>query len=98
MLVQAPEKILKKLDNRIQLSWLINAYKLFPDKNNFFLSAKKEKLEETDYYFNKLAGNATLKQQIKNGVGEKDIRKSWEPKLNNFKKIRKKYLLYVDFE
>jgi len=92
-----PEEVLKKVDNRIQLSWLINAYKLFPDKSNFFLSAKKEKLEETDYYFNKLAGNGTLMQQVKNGVAEKDIHKSWEPKLNEFKLTRKKYLLYPDF-
>lgn len=92
-----PEEILKKVDGKIQLGWLINAYKLFPDKSNFFISAKKEKLEETDYFFNKLAGNAVLMQQVKNGVAEKDIRESWEPKLNEFKKIRKKYLLYPDF-
>ncbi|MDQ3682451.1 MAG: DUF1343 domain-containing protein [Bacteroidota bacterium] len=93
-----PEEILKKIDNKIQLSWLTNAYKLFPDKSNFFISSKKEKLEETDYFFNKLAGNAKLMQQVKNGVAEKDIRKTWEPKLNEFKKTRKKYLLYADFE
>ncbi len=92
------EETLKKIDNKIQLTWLINAYKLFPDKSNFFIAAKKEKLEETDYYFNKLAGNAMLMQQVKNGVSENDIRKTWEPQLNNFKKIRKKYLLYADFE
>ncbi|MFN2438744.1 MAG: exo-beta-N-acetylmuramidase NamZ domain-containing protein [Chitinophagaceae bacterium] len=92
------EEILRNVDNKIQLSWLINAYNLFPDKKNFFLAAKKEKLEETDYFFNKLAGNATLMQQIKNGLAEKEIRKTWEPKLNEFKKTRKKYLLYPDFE
>jgi uncharacterized protein YbbC (DUF1343 family) len=59
------EETLKKIDNKIQLTWLINAYKLFPDKSNFFIAAKKEKLEETDYYFNKLAGNAMLMQQVK---------------------------------
>lgn len=37
-------------------------------------------------------------KQIKDGVSEKDIRKSWEPQLNSFKEIRKKYLLYKDFE
>ena len=97
-LSSTPDEAFKKVNGKVQLSWLINAYKLFPDKSNFFLSAKKEKLEETDYFFNKLAGNATLMQQVKNGVSEKDIRKSWEPKLNDFKKIRKKYLLYKDFE
>jgi uncharacterized protein YbbC (DUF1343 family) len=37
-------------------------------------------------------------QQIKKGLSEKEIRKSWEPRLKSFKKIRKKYLLYPDFE
>jgi uncharacterized protein YbbC (DUF1343 family) len=37
-------------------------------------------------------------RQIKEGKSEQEIRKSWEPGLNNFKKIRKKYLLYKDFE
>ena len=82
----------------LQLGWLIMAYKLFPDKGNFFLAAKKEKLTDTDYFFNKLAGNATLMQQIKQGVPEPTIRKSWEPGLKKFKTIRKKYLLYPDFE
>jgi uncharacterized protein YbbC (DUF1343 family) len=93
-----PKEVLKKIDNRLQLGWLIMAYKLFPNKDSFFLSAKKEKLTETDYFFNKLAGNAMLMQQIKQGVSESAIRKSWEPKLKQFKAIRKKYLLYPDFE
>lgn len=93
-----PTEVLKKIDNKIQLQYLLQAYKLFPDKNSFFLGAKKDKLEETDYFFNKLAGNATLMQQVKEGKTETEIRKSWEPKLTAFKKIRKKYLLYPDFE
>jgi uncharacterized protein YbbC (DUF1343 family) len=36
-------------------------------------------------------------QQVKNGTSEEAIRKSWEPKLVEFKSIRKKYLLYADF-
>ncbi|MBD0350992.1 MAG: DUF1343 domain-containing protein, partial [Flavisolibacter sp.] len=91
-----PDEVLKKINNGIQLSWLLAAYKMFPDKNNFFLAPKKENLTETDFFFNKLAGNATLMQQIKKGIPESDIRKSWEPKLSQFKIIRKKYLLYPD--
>ena len=83
-----PEQVLKAIDNRIQLKWLIQAYKLFPDKENFFLKTNS---------FNRLAGNDVLMQQIKDGISEIDIRKSWEPALSNFKKIRKKYLLYKDF-
>jgi uncharacterized protein YbbC (DUF1343 family) len=91
-------EVLNKVANKIQLSILLTAYKLFPDKKNFFIVSKKENVQATDYYFNKLAGNATLMEQIKSGKSENDIRKSWMPKLTQFKKIRKKYLLYPDFE
>jgi uncharacterized protein YbbC (DUF1343 family) len=37
-------------------------------------------------------------QQLKEGSSEAAIRNSWEPQLAVFKKIRKKYLLYKDFE
>jgi uncharacterized protein YbbC (DUF1343 family) len=47
-------------------------------------------------FFNKLAGNNELWQQIRDGKSEAEIRKSWEPALSTFKKIRKKYLLYAD--
>lgn len=83
------EQILKKLEGRIQLSHLIKAYKLFPGKDSFFLK---------NNFFNTLAGNDVLMQQIKKGTSEKDIRASWQPGLTAFKAIRKKYLLYQDFE
>jgi len=84
-----PAGVLKNVDNKIQLKWIIQAYKLFPDKENFFLNSG---------HFNSLAGNNVLIQQIKNRTSENAIRKSWEPELSNFKKIRKKYLMYKDFE
>jgi uncharacterized protein YbbC (DUF1343 family) len=91
-----PDQVLKNVDHRIQLKYLLNAYKLFPDKENFFIKPKSGNLDEA--FFNKLAGNATLMQQLQSGASEQDIRKSWEPRLSEFKKIRKKYLLYPDFE
>ncbi|HRO69490.1 MAG TPA: DUF1343 domain-containing protein, partial [Chitinophagaceae bacterium] len=91
-----PEDVLKLVDNRVQLKWLIQAYQLFPEKDKFFLIPKSGKMEES--FFTKLAGNNDLWQQIKAGKTEDDIRKTWEPKLSEFKKIRKKYLLYEDFE
>lgn len=81
-----PQQVLNEIDNKVQLKWLMEAYRLFPEKDKFFNNG-----------FNRLAGNATLMDQIKSGVPESDIRKSWEPKLSEFKKIRKKYLLYADF-
>ena len=85
----SPDEVLKKVNNKIQLQWLIDAYKIFPDKDSFFLKTNS---------FNRLAGNDVLMQQIKDGKSESEMRKSWEPALTEFKKIRKKYLLYDDFE
>lgn len=83
-----PEDVLKQIDNRIQLKYVLEAYKLFPDKANFFKEAG----------FNRLAGTDELMNQIKAGKTEAEIRAGWEPKLSEFKKIRKQYLLYPDFE
>lgn len=82
--------------NKIDLSLIIEMYKSFPEKDSFFLTPKSK--EPTAYFFNKLAGNNQLMQQLVAGVSEADIRKSWEPGLLKFKAIRKKYLLYKDFE
>ncbi len=83
------EQVLKKLCKQIQLKYILDAYKLFPGKDSFFLK---------NNFFNKLAGNTRLMKQITSGMTEKEIRKSWEADLKAFKKIRKKYLLYPDFE
>ena len=83
-------------ENKIDLALIIEMYKSFPQKDSFFLTPKS--LEPTAYFFNKLAGNASLMQQLKEGSSEAAIRNSWEPQLAAFKKIRKKYLLYKDFE
>ena len=92
----SPEEVLAKVNDRVQLKWLLEAYKLFPEKDKFFIVPKSGKMEES--FFNKLAGNNDLWQQVKNGTSEDEIRKSWGPKLSEFKQIRKKYLLYEDFE
>lgn len=68
---------------QIYLFWLSDMYKRFPDKASFFTS-----------YFDKLAGNSTLRKQITEGVPEDKIRESWKPGLESFLTIRKKYLLY----
>lgn len=83
------DEILVKLDGKIQLRYLLDAYKLFPGKDSFFLK---------NNFFNKLAGNDILMKQIKDNVTEADIIRSWQPGLESFKTIRKKYLLYKDFE
>ena len=45
-------------------------------------------------FFNRLAGTSKLKDQLNAGWTAKEIRATWEPGLQNFKKIRQKYLLY----
>jgi len=41
-----------------------------------------------------LAGIDNLKKQIINNVSEKEIKDSWQNNLNEYKLIRKKYLIY----
>jgi uncharacterized protein YbbC (DUF1343 family) len=83
------EEILKIVNNKIQLRFLLDAYKIFPGKDSFFLK---------NNFIDRLAGTDLLQQQIKAGKTETEIRKSWQPGLVKFKAIRKKYLLYTDFE
>jgi uncharacterized protein YbbC (DUF1343 family) len=59
-----PKQVLQKINNRIQLKWLMEAYRLFPDKGHFFILPKSGSMENS--FFNKLAGNNELWQQIKN--------------------------------
>jgi len=49
-------------------------------------------------HFNLLAGNDILAKQIAQRLPENEIKASWQPQLNAYKKLRKKYLLYNDFE
>ena len=73
----------EKYLSQISLKWLIIGYKNEKDKENFFKSG-----------FHRLAGNKTLERQIINGLSEKEIKKTWTQGLNNFRKTRKKYLIF----
>ncbi|MBO0948673.1 exo-beta-N-acetylmuramidase NamZ family protein [Fibrella forsythiae] len=75
---------------QLNLSWMIELYKAYPDKERFFDRSQSKQMGD----INKLAGTEKFKQQIIAGVSEADIRKSWEPGLSTYKKMRKKYLLY----
>ena len=82
----------KKLRQKrqINLQWLIELYKASPHKEKFFDS----KLSNQMGTIEKLVGTADFRQQIINGTPESEIRKSWEPGLSQYKKMRKQYLLY----
>lgn len=69
--------------SKLELKWIIKAYNETSDKTKFF-----------NPFFTKLAGTKKLQQQIEAGTSEADIRKSWEKGLNDFKEMRKKYLIY----
>jgi len=73
---------------QINLNYLIQYYKNFPNQKSFFLENK---------FFDTLAGSSTLRWQIINGKSEEEIRQSWQKDLQSFQNIRKKYLLYKDF-
>jgi uncharacterized protein YbbC (DUF1343 family) len=69
--------------NQIELKWLLKAYNSTEDKTKFFIP-----------FFTKLAGTKVLQQQIEEGLSERKIKKSWRLGLEQFKEIRKKYLIY----
>lgn len=92
----SPAKVLASLKEGIRIDYLVEAYHLYPQKDSFFLRPKSGK--PTDYFFNKLAGSNQLMEQLKAGKTAADIKASWQPGIAAFKKIRKKYLLYPDFE
>ena len=72
-----------EITDQIELKWLIEAYKLINNKKGFFFID-----------FKRLAGNEILEEQIKSGINIQEIRESWQTGIDNFKKIRAKYLLY----
>lgn len=48
-------------------------------------------------WFDLLAGTKKLRFQIIRGLTEEEIRASWQPALDEYKNMRKKYLLYPDY-
>ena len=72
-----------KKGNKINIKWLIESYNKYPDKKNFFLNG-----------FDRISGDSSLKKQIISGWNHIQIRRTWNEKLEKFKIIRKKYLIY----
>lgn len=74
----------------LSLSFLMDFYKKAGDEQAFFFARAN--------WFDLLAGTKELRYQIVRGYNEQEIRESWKPGLENYKKIRKKYLLYPDYQ
>ncbi len=75
----------KKRMYDINLNWLLEA--------KFFLGDTVEFINQP-HFFDRLAGTSELRRQVYEGWSAKDIRQSWRPGIQEFRKIRAKYLLY----
>ena len=73
----------------VNLKYILKMYALTTDKEKFFSSPD---------FFDKLAGTDELRKQIIAGKTEPEIRATWQAGLREYKALRKKYLLYKDFE
>lgn len=83
-LAEATLADLKELD----IDWLLNAYKNYKNPNqDFFLK---------NLFFDKLAGTDEFRKQIIAGKTSDEIKKSWKKGLEDFEKIRTKYVVYED--
>ncbi|UZR95147.1 exo-beta-N-acetylmuramidase NamZ family protein [Chondrinema litorale] len=77
------------LDHQFTLKYIIDFYKKASNHTKYI---------DRSQVFNRLAGNTTLQQQLKDGLSEEEIVKSWEPELAEYRQMREQYLLYPDFE
>ena len=69
--------------NEFNLEFILKAYRDSSNKSEFF-----------NNYFIKLAGVDDLKNQIISGYSQQKIKESWQKKLEKYKLMRKKYLIY----
>jgi len=73
--------------DKLQLDFLFTA-------RNALYSKYGEKWIDRPQFFNLLAGNNQLIKQLTTFASEEQIRKSWEKDLEQFRKIRLRYLIY----
>ncbi len=72
----------------LNLDWLLKAYQNYKNpQQDFFLK---------NLFFDKLAGTDELRKQIMAGKSASQIKDSWKNGLENFQKIRTKYIIYED--
>ncbi|MEX2232643.1 MAG: DUF1343 domain-containing protein [Cyclobacteriaceae bacterium] len=67
----------------MNLKYLLDFYRKYSDKEKFFIGS-----------FDRLAGTPVLKEQIKEGLTEEQIKATWQKDLVAYREMRKKYLLY----
>ena len=69
-------------EKKLNLSWILDTRQQLKDDNKFF-----------NNYFIKLVGVSDLQQKIDSAFTEDEIRSSWQDGIDNYLKIRDKYLL-----
>ena len=75
--------------NKLNLKWLVNSYKLSKESEVFF---------NKNNFFNLLAGSDKLMNLVKGGANASHIYDTYQKDLRDYKIIRKRYLIYKDFE
>lgn len=73
---------------QLYLYWLENTLSQYDNINEFFTRPN---------FFDLLAGTDKLRKQLEQKIPLSDIKKTWEDDLNNYKELRKKYLLYKEY-
>ncbi len=72
----------------LNIDWLLKVYKDYKNpQQDFFLK---------NLFFDKLAGTDELRKQMVAGKSAVEIKNSWKGDLDNFQKIRAKYVMYED--
>jgi uncharacterized protein YbbC (DUF1343 family) len=81
---------LRLLDNipTFTLSFFLDCFKKVGDEKLFWKSRR---------WIDLLVGDPQFYQQVNQGWSEQEIRNTWAEGLENYSKIRKKYLIYPDF-
>lgn len=82
------EKLVKS--KKINLSWMIDLYQNYPNKDKFFDRSFSRQIGNIEF----LIGDGEFKKQLAQGWSESQIRKTWEPGIVTYKKMRQQYLLY----
>ena len=70
-------------EKKLNLSWMLDSREQAKNDEKFF-----------NNYFIKLVGVADMQQKIDSGMSVNEIRSSWQTGIDNYLKIREKYLIY----
>ena len=87
-LSQIDMNVLQK-NKGLDLNYIVAAYRQATDKNKFFLNSN---------FLELLAGSRRLRESLEKGLKPEQITALWQKEVSEYKLLRKRYLLYADFE